>query len=71
MPDKPSPYWLDYLIDETPHNITDPGELMRYYEQFYNKLPRLEALSRPKTVYSSPPLTKPLTVGEYGIYEYS
>lgn len=49
IPDKPSPYWVDYVLDTRPHRITDPYELMDYYQQFYKRMPRLEVLARPKT----------------------
>ncbi|OXA56529.1 Histidinol dehydrogenase [Folsomia candida] len=52
LPDKPSPYWLDYILDPKPHKMRGAEELMRYYQQFYDRLPRLEALSRPKSSHS-------------------
>lgn len=50
LPDRPSPYWLDYLIDPTPHKIHDPQQLMQYYKRFHSRMPRLEALARPRYI---------------------
>lgn len=48
LPDRPSVYWLDYLIDPTPHQITDSVELSSYYEKFRPKFPRLSHLATPR-----------------------
>jgi len=51
LPDRPSVYYLDYLIDETPHKIRDPQELASYYDKFEPKFPRTRSLSAPKPKY--------------------
>ncbi|CAL8141858.1 unnamed protein product [Orchesella dallaii] len=53
IPDRPSVYWLDYIIDPTPHKITDPEELMSYYECLQPKFPRMRRLSTPRPYYGS------------------
>jgi hypothetical protein len=52
IPDKPSIYWLDYILDDTPRKLTSSIELQRYYRRFLLKTPRIEVLSRPKTTIS-------------------
>ncbi|CAG7679620.1 unnamed protein product [Allacma fusca] len=51
IPDKPSVYWLDYLVDPTPHRIRNPAELESYYRKF--ETPRLQRLSKPKLTLPS------------------
>ncbi|ODN05526.1 Testicular haploid expressed protein [Orchesella cincta] len=53
IPDRPSVYWLDYIIDPTPHKITNPEELMSYYECLQPKFPRMQRLSTPRPYYGT------------------
>jgi hypothetical protein len=61
IPDKASVYWVDYLLDERPHKITNPGELYEYYQGVYKKYPRVEKLAEPKPWPESGEESRPTT----------
>lgn len=49
IPDKPSPYWLDYVIDTIPQTIKDSKGRYQYYQKLQSNMPRLSDLAKPKT----------------------
>lgn len=51
--DRPSVYWLDYIIDPTPHKLKTPEELSSYYDNLEPRFPRTRLLSAPKKYYGT------------------
>jgi len=61
IPDKPSPYWLDFLLDPTPHYIRDPTELLQYYVKSSENFKRLESLTKSKLNIETSESARPVT----------